>query len=493
MKRIPTSLFAQTLVIVLGGLVVSNLAGSWIYSIDKEEAVRALGAHSAALRIVNVTMLVEETPAQWRDRIVEAVREPSFEVVLANAPMPGGEAQSRQPSSDALEAYLLDQGPMVVGRQPYAIISEPMHTQVSVQEALLVPRGEGYADSRLFEAASYRTLTVGMPLAGGQWLLFDTTIPDAGSGFSIQFLASLAIMALIMLGVSWWVVGRITTPLKSLASAASRLGQDLDAPPLQLAGSIEIQEAASAFNTMQARLRELVNSRTHVLASISHDLRTPLTLLRLRTENLKDDAERERMLANIADMESLVEATLTFAKEEADAEAPLPTDLTALIQRIADDLNDSGLVVEWAGGPAVTYVCRPARLRRALTNLIQNAANFGGGAHVSLSATAAVIVIAIEDDGPGIPEDQLERVFEPFYRLEASRSRETGGYGLGLAIAAAAVKEHNGEVKLTNRADGGLRAEVRLPRLPSGTTSTASVGHADIGGPISSDLAKVTA
>jgi signal transduction histidine kinase len=214
---------------------------------------------------------------------------------------------------------------------------------------------------------------------------------------------------------------------------------------------------------MQERLRRLIDNRTQMLAAISHDLRTPLTLLRLRAENVANADDRDKMLATIAEMDSMIRATLAFARDEATAEPRRRTDLTALLASVVDDMTDAGLPVAMEPAAPVIYECMPGALKRALTNLLDNAVNYGKQARAAIRATPQAIDIVIDDEGPGIPEDELARVFQPFYRVEGSRSRETGGIGLGLAIALSVVQAHGGQLTLSNRPEGGLRARIVLP------------------------------
>jgi signal transduction histidine kinase len=307
-------------------------------------------------------------------------------------------------------------------------------------------------------------LQVAIPLPDGQWLAFATALPESGPSFSRQFLLSMGLMAIIILAVSVWAVRRVTAPLASLSAAAEQLGNDLNAPPIPETGTIETRQASHAFNTMQARLRGLMENRTRMLAAISHDLRTPLTLLRLRVENVDNATEREKMLATIAEMDAMVTTTLAFARDEATAETRRPTDLAALVQSIVDDMADTDSPVRMEPAEPVVQDCRPAALKRAIRNLIDNAVKYGKKANVAIKPKPKSIEITIDDEGPGIPEQELSRVFEPFYRLEESRSPETGGVGLGLAIAYSIVQAHQGELRLSNRPAGGLRASVMLPR-----------------------------
>jgi signal transduction histidine kinase len=273
----------------------------------------------------------------------------------------------------------------------------------------------------------------------------------------------MAIMALITLAVAVWVVRRVTAPLRALSSAAERLGSDLNAAPMQETGTVETRQASRAFNTMQARLRSLVENRTRMLAAISHDLRTPLTLLRLRAEGVQDVAERDKMLATIADMNTMIAATLEFARDDTTGEPRRRIDIAALLASIVDDMADAGEPVTMKPSNPIVAECQPTAFRRALTNLLENAIKYGGRARAAISTTPKIIEITIDDEGPGIPEDELGRVFQPFYRIETSRSRDTGGIGLGLAIALSIVQQHGGQLILSNRPEGGLRAHVTLP------------------------------
>jgi signal transduction histidine kinase len=457
-RFLPKSLFGQTLLVLLAGLLISHAVGSWLYTADREQAVRAIGGFAAAQRIANLTRLVQDAPREWRERIVTALSDQTFRVLLlAQAPtLPA--TYDDDAASLAIKEFLAEQMPSRAGQEPRVVVSAPAGPPFGAFPPMM------RHGPMMYGLGGFRDLQVAMPLSDGQWLSFTTGLPDTGPAFSRQFLISMAVMAIIILGVSIWVVRRVTAPLASLAAAAERLGRDVTAPPLPETGTIETRQASRAFNDMQVRLRNLIENRTRLLAAISHDLRTPLTLLRLRAESIEDQQERDKILSTIAEMDSMIEATLKFARDEAMAEPPRPTDLTALLQSIADDMSDAGLPTTMKPAEPIVCECRPAALKRALTNLIENAVKYGKSAHVAINLTRKAIEITIDDEGPGIPESELSRVFEPFYRVEGSRSRETGGVGLGLAIAQSIVQSHGGELVLSNRPTGGLRALMRLPR-----------------------------
>ena len=463
-RFLPKGLFGQTLLILLAGLIISHAVGSWIYTADREQAVRAVGGFAAAQRIANLTRLVQEAPQEWRERIVAALSDQTFRVSLSSEPPSIGPANDDTPVAQAIREFLIDQLSLGSARQPRVSASLPDGPAFGGWHPMMGrgPMMHGFGAFGMFGA--FRNLQVAVPLPDGQWLSFVTALPESGPSFSRQFLLSMGIMAIIILAVSVWVVRRVTAPLASLSTAAERLGNDLNAPPMPETGTIETRQASHAFNTMQARLRGLIENRTRMLAAISHDLRTPLTLLRLRAENIDNATEREKMLATIAEMDAMVATTLAFARDEATAEARRPTDLAALVQSIVDDMADTGLPVTMEPAEPVVHNCRPAALKRAIRNLIDNAVKYGKKANVAIKPTPKSIEITIDDEGPGIPEQELSRVFEPFYRVEESRSPETGGVGLGLAIALSIVQAHGGEIILSNRPAGGLRASVVLPR-----------------------------
>ena len=464
MRRLfPRSLFGQTLLILLAGLIVSHAVGSWIYTTDREQAVRTVGGFAAAQRIANLTRLVQDAPREWRQRIVKASSDQMFRVSISAKAAAGGVGTSEAPVAEAIRSFLVDQLGLASDQQPVVSVSL-LEGDTFDHPHFMKGRGPKMGGGPMMMHAGFRSLAVAVPLTDGDWLNFVTALPEAGAAPSRQLLISMALMAVIILGVSVWAVRRVTAPLSSLAAAAERLGGDLNAPPVPEAGSTETQRASRAFNIMQARLRGLIENRTRMLAAISHDLRTPLTLLRLRAENVGDVAERDKMMATIAEMDAMIGSTLQFARDEAAMEARRSTDLTALVQSVVDDMADAGLPVAMIPAAPVVCDCRPGALRRALRNLLDNAIKYGKTARARIRATPAAIEIVVDDDGPGIPADDLARVFEPFYRVEESRSRETGGVGLGLAIARSIVDAQGGALTLANRPEGGLRATLTLPR-----------------------------
>ncbi len=260
----------------------------------------------------------------------------------------------------------------------------------------------------------------------------------------------------------------MTRALGRLAEAAERLGLDIRGNPVPEEGPRELQTLAQTFNRMQTRLRRFVEDRTRMLAAISHDLRTPLTRLRLRASFIADPEQEQKMLADLADMEAMVQSALSFARDDAEAEARRIVDLAALLQTLCDEAVDLGHRASYDGPAHFDLVCRPVAMRRALTNLVDNAVKYGAAARARLLAADQHATIEIVDEGPGIAPAELEKVFAPFYRLEGSRNRDTGGVGLGLSVARSIIHGHGGEIALANRAEGGLQVTVTLPAGAAG-------------------------
>ncbi len=301
-----------------------------------------------------------------------------------------------------------------------------------------------------------------MVLGDGSWLSLEAsewrTLPFP----LIDFLIRVVPISTVCLLLSLWVIRGFMRPITRLAAAAERLGIDGDVSILQETGAPEMRAAARAFNEMQLRLRRLIDDRTQMLAAISHDLKTPITRLRLRAEFIEEPALQEKMLADLAEMEAIVASTLAFARSDARSEGSEAVDLADMLQSLAEARADSGAAVGYEGPAHLTIRARPVALRRALSNLIDNAIKYGTSAQIALRLEERQAVVEIADEGPGIAAEQMELVFRPYYRLEGSRSRETGGVGLGLSIARAVIRAEGGEIALANRPEGGLCARVHF-------------------------------
>jgi len=282
------------------------------------------------------------------------------------------------------------------------------------------------------------------------------------SPWQSRLLLALAISLLLLSPLVWWMARRLTRPIRVFAAAAERLGANPDAEPLTPSGPSEVRTAIHAFNDMQASLRDHMRRRTQTVAAIAHDLRTPLTRLRFRAEQAPD-ALRDRMAADVEEMGALIGQAMAYVRGEAPPERVETFDLTALTADCARGFAETGEGVTFTAGPELGVRADPGAVRRAVANLVANALKYGGAARVSTALAEGHALVRVEDDGPGLAEDQLQAVFEPFHRAEPSRNRQTGGAGLGLTVARQAARAHGGDVALTNRPEGGLMAELTLP------------------------------
>ncbi len=319
-------------------------------------------------------------------------------------------------------------------------------------------RGSGSAQQHFLIAP----FIVSVPRVGGGWLTVEPRRGLMPSPWQQRLLLWLGLSLLALIPLAYLFARRLAAPIAAFAEAAERLGRDPRAPPLTLHGPSEVGVAVRAFNEMQRRLARYVDDRTAMIGAIAHDLRTPLTRLRFRLEEAPE-AVRGKMVADIAEMEAMIAAAIAFVRDASTPAQRSRLELSSLLESLADDMNDTGLDATVERSERVVVDGDPVALRRLFNNLLDNAIKFGGAARVRITAQDGSAVVRIDDPGLGLPEEELEKVFEPFYRCEQSRSRESGGIGLGLPVVRSIARAHGGDATLTNRPGGGLTATVILP------------------------------
>ena len=441
-RLVPRSLTNRTALVLLAGLAVVQAGGLLFYTLDRLDLQRLAMAQELGLRVSSVYRSVVLAPSEDRAALVRDLDPASnFKATLDQAPA----------TSD------LQQSPLFVQRL----------IRISMNFAP-IPSGQRWRELMVRGLPSERRLLVSMRLPSGEWLNVAVSLQRFLPFWSEDFLIAFVLMTLGAAILVVWAVRQFSGPMRDLAVAAEQLGMNVNAPPLPEQGTVEAVKAARAFNLMAERIRRFVRDRTFLLTAIGHDLRTPITRLKLRAEWMEDEEQQHKMLADLDELENMVAATLAFGRDDAAAEALTPLDLAELLRTIgeeaADARPDCAEQVHYEGPDHQVVRARPVAIKRALSNLIQNALNYGGAARIALSPPKdGMLAVMVDDDGPGIPPSELERVFEPFHRLEPSRNRETGGTGLGLPIARNILRAHGGDVALANRAAGGLRATVTLP------------------------------
>ena len=315
-------------------------------------------------------------------------------------------------------------------------------------------------------ARHWRLMMLSAQLRDGRWINARLIVPRPNPWLMLRPLMATLLTYLITLAAMIWVAARLTRPLRDLTAAADSLQGGGEAPQVTPRGPADLRRAILAFNAMSARVSAMLDEKDRMLGAIGHDLRTPLASLRIRAEGVEPEEERQRMIATLEEMTSLLDDTLALARSGRAVEEPRAVDLVSLADAVVEEFralgHDASMVTEGRHSARI----QPNLLRRAVRNLIENGVKYGGGARVAVRDAGDCIAIEVTDDGPGIAESEIVRVFEPFYRVEPSRSRETGGTGLGLTLARAAANAHGGKLELENRPEGGLLARLLVAKEP---------------------------
>ncbi len=476
-RLLPATLVSRTTLVLLSGLILSNLVGLLIYTGERNMALNTVAGEDIAERIAAVARTVSGLPEARREAFVCDQSGARFVVMLTPDPLIGNSGDQEGRVFSILDDLLGKPGRQRlrldnIGRdgspENLEAFSQTMSQCASPMGGPMMGMGSsmdmGANMLRMVQGWSEAGfLQVSYQLDNGDWLNFLTTPSPATRTWNPRFMLAFLVVTLIITSLSVWAVRRSTRPLALFARASERLGRDMNAPDMPEDGPREVNLAARAFNDMQKRLRKIISDRTQMLAAVSHDLRTPVTRLRLRAEFIEDEEQREKMLSDLAQMEAMISATLSFSQLDSSDEQLKKLDLAGLVQSVVDDAAEMGRNVTYEGPARVSFLGRPLALRRVFDNLVDNALKYGGRAEVQLTETRSHIKVTITDEGPGIPRDEVEKVFDPFYRVETSRSRETGGVGLGLAVVRSIVRGHGGEVTLENPKSGGLCVTVTLP------------------------------
>ena len=463
-RFLPRSLKGQLILLILVGLLLSQAAGFVFILNDQKSRIKSEWLHNIFTRIATVRDVIESTPGEIHGKILKTSSTWALKFSIDSEPLSRTKDDTKPEAvqqelngvfgerSDEVDVTIL----LSSMEEPYW---EVMFDELWRDIKQTFSRGHSHAAA---PPARPVYAKVSAPLKSGLWLNV-TVSPRGGAPHASPLLVQFATMAAISAIGIVLVLSRLTQPLKELAQAAAALGRGESTAKLDERGPREVQDTIRAFNDMQEKLSRFVLDRTKMLAALGHDLRTPITTLRLRAEFIEDDEVRQKILQTLEEMLEMAEATLSFAREEAAQEKTRLVDVGALISTVCADLTDTGYPIECADTGSFTIRCRPSGLKRALRNILENAVAYGRRARVSVEHKRGDVAIIVDDDGPGIPKGDMERVFGPFVRLENSRNMDTGGVGLGLAITRSIVRNHGGDITLQNRAEGGLRVTITLP------------------------------
>jgi len=462
MRLWPSGLAARLVVLLVSALAVAQAVVVFVLH-DEQRGVVETMAHGQALnQAVTLSRLLATYPRDEADRLASAFGSRMTCARVVDTPV--GERERTQGIveprlTETLRRMLHGDfvGEPTILLRRFAEGGDPCRDAAAPIGAW--SRNDGGAPPQI---AGYAAETV-VPLKDGRTLVHITRIETPVIPFWVValsfFISSVAVGAVVVVSVR-----HQTRPLRELADAAEKFGRGEDVPPLVAHGPSEIAVAIRAFDTMRDRLHRFVSDRLRLLAAVSHDLRTPLTTLRLKVEFVDDDAVRDDLVTTLDELTAITESTLAFSRAEASHEATESLDLTELGREIVEEFRLSGADATIVTDTPVTFGGRPVALKRAVRNVVDNAIRYGRRARVSVFADRARATVRVDDDGPGIPEARIEEAFQPFIRLEPSRNRETGGTGLGLSIARSIVHAHGGTIAIGNRPGGGLRVDLIFPR-----------------------------
>jgi signal transduction histidine kinase len=439
-----STLRSQFVAVVMAAVILSNLAVVAIVEIGREGELQTARINAAVDRVAAVFSYVVSIPQAQRDAAVAALSGNVIHYSISISPPFSAQemsAEEKQMAADLTDAERVNKTSPARVRLTEPIIAGFNNNGAAFEITQPFPSGDGWLTARFVRPPT------------------PSPAPD--------ILIAAALGTILTGAAAAWLAGRVSRPLSALAYAADEVARGRTAPKLTADGPEDIRRAAEAFNEMSRRVTRTLESHRQLLSAVGHDLRTPLAAMRITAEFVAEGETRDRLTRNLDELQSLTEAVLSAARA-GPGEEQRRTDLATLIESICDDLIELNLPVEMQIQGLAPCSCRPNEVRRAVRNIIENAVRYGGSARVSLRTEPDFFVATIDDDGPGIPEDRLEEVFEPFVRLEESRNNATGGAGLGLTLARSIVREHGGDIVLENRRSGGqvvgLRVSLRLPR-----------------------------
>ncbi len=440
----PRTMAAQLIVVTAAAVMVSNLGVAAWFELSRERQTESALTERLLDRAVSASTLMKAIPAKQRDAAAHAMSS-----VLWHFQVIHGKSlnEAMDPTESALAARLRTLLPPQRQNQPVDVQINKMRHLPSTDP------NQSNADA---------IIEITLPVVRGTELVTTFYRPPSPA-WPVEIIVA-AIAAVLTASVAAaFIARRVAKPLSELSAAATAAALGRSAPRVPEEGPVDVRRAASAFNAMTDQVKRTLESQRQLLSAVGHDLRTPITAMRINIEFVEDAELRERLETNLSELQELTEAVLSAARG-AGGEQTRNVDLAALIESVCADLDDLGEAVTWQPHEPAPLNCRPNEIRRAVRNLVENAVAYGTRARARLEETKTEYAIVVNDDGPGIPDADRARVFEPFVRLETSRNAETGGTGLGLTLVKAIAEGHGGSIELENRPEGGLRATLRLPR-----------------------------
>ena len=466
MSILPKSLFGRLVLVLLIGLILAQSLSAYFLLHDRGQTLYQAIQENLITRTSAITQLLNSAPANKREQFLPLFSSPELSIKLSNEPVETSDGNSESAFVSKVVSQKLIKN-LPAGMQVLVTVDgnvmEPrfpeMHRRHMMQNQSGPPWGKGFGPHVMA-----RFVLIQVQLEDKSWVIFERGIPEETFVWPIKILIVLSILLVSVILISLFAVKTITRPLQKLRLAAEGLGKNIQQDPLNETGPAEVKETAKAFNTMQQRLKSYIEDKAQILAAVSHDLKTPLTRMRLRADLLEDEQLRDKTLKDLGDMEKMVTATLEFMRGSESKEKSQNIDLMALLESIQEDFRDLGSQVDLTGTLNSSYTGKPLLLKRCFNNLIDNGIRYGEKVHINVEDENSRITIQICDNGPGIPEELHQKIFDPFFRLEGSRAQHTGGTGLGLGIARNIARAHGGDISLSNQETRGLCVTLKLPR-----------------------------
>ena len=416
LRKISLFFSNQLTLTVLAIVIIAHLVMMYFYLQESQQNRQTVNRENMIQKIINAIYTLEATPLENRAKAVAAMADPNMEATLT--PTPASELQFQQVS--------------------YWKIGKALRHNLT-------------------------SFNLSIQMENNQWLNVKAAIRYHFL-YRQLFLFSAEIIIFATLFISAWSIRRFTRPLKNFKLAAERLGIDLHSKPLDIYGPPVVQEAALAINQMQNRIQDLIRDRTQMLAAISHDLRTPITRMQLRSQFIDDTTLQNNLMHDLTEMSKMIDEVLSFARDDTHSESKQLLDAVSFLDAICEDYHETGTTIRCQSDNARLIIsAKPITLKRAISNIINNAKRYGNEIDVRIYQRHNCATILIEDDGPGIQPSELNNVFAPFYREDKSRNKDTGGVGLGLAVTRDIIRTHDGYIELSNRDKMGLCVTITLP------------------------------
>ena len=495
MKRLlPQSLAGQMIALTLIAIIIAQIIGFMIFADERRYTLQSAAHQQVLAHTSSIVRMLSLAPDNIHSKIIESVSVDGFQLSLEDEPLVKNKDKRR--SEKILQRHfkgVLNEYADKVRIQIYRDYKGWLHSRDWMrhwdddddhddeeydhddddhdhdaldsgdQASLSSIAEEKYKLNKYKRNNFQQEFSISILLNSGRWLNVESHVAPPSKLWALPSLIAMLVTAIALIAILIIMMRRVTKPMAELAAAAEGFGRGETTEKLLSWGPQDVRKATDAFNLMQERLARFVKDRTEMLASISHDLRTPITSLRIRAEFIEDVSLRNEMLVTISEMQLMVEATLAFAKQDANQEKSIATDIYALLDSIVVDVRDLGAEISLHGDLGVVLMCRPLSIKRVFRNLIENAVRYGGIVKIKLHKSQKNIIITIEDDGPGVDAEKLDKIFEPFYRLDESRNTENGSVGLGLSISKTIIHAHGGEICADNITPHGLCVKVKFP------------------------------